>query len=223
MKKLYLAVAFLVSGLQCSFAQLSRQLDAFTNLEVTDKINVTFIPSTENKIIIEGELGNQMEIVQQNNTLRLKMGSGYLLQGDKVQVTLYASNINQISAKKGAKLAVKNTLQKDQLHFSVVEGAQIESVIASDKVIADAHTGANLTLKGTCENIEINSNLGGQFFGKELQSNNAKVQINGGGKAILTATQQVEIHTRAGGAVDVYGNPKFKTEKKFAGGKINYL
>ena len=223
MKKIYLAVSLLFLGLQASFAQLTRQLDAFSGLEVTDKISVRFIPSTEDKIVIEGDLANQMEIVQQNDLLRLKMGGSYLLQGDKVQVTLYASNIQDITAKKGAKITVTTALKGNKVKLSAVEGAHIESNVQADRVIADAHTGAVLDLNGSCKELEIASNLGGEFRGKGLISESAIVRINGGGKATLYAKNSVEVQTRAGGVVDVYGKPALKKERKFAGGKINYL
>ena len=223
MKKIYLAVSILLAAVQVSFAQLSRQLDAFTNLEVTDKITVNFIPSAENKILIEGELANQMEIVQQHNLLRLKMGGSYLLQGDKVQVTLYASNIKDIAAKKGSKINVSAPLKGDRIQLSAVEGAFVESAVEAGKLIASAHTGGVLDVKGTCKTQEITSNLGGEYKGKKVASEEAIVRINGGSKVELTATKTVDVQTRAGGVVNIYGKPADKKERKFAGGKINYL
>ncbi len=222
MKKIYIALTLVLGSVSYGFGQLSRQLEVFKGLEVTDKIAVKLIPSQENKIIIEGELANHMEIVQQSDQIKLKMGSGYLLQGDKVQILLYASDLNSITAKKGASISANSLLESPQISISATEGGKIFTAIKSNNANVSAHTGGIVTVKGDVDGIEIASNLGGQIAAEDLNSKTAVVRLNGGGKVSLYATESVDVQTRAGGVVDVYGQPKQKRERKFAGGKINY-
>lgn len=224
MKKIIYAVALLFISVSTSQAQLSRDLIAFRELDVTDKINVNIILSNENKIVIEGELANQMELTQVDDILRLKMTSGYILQGNKVNVTLYSSNLKSIIARKGSNVSshAKEILQ-DSLYLSASEGAQLDVQVNVGKVQVLSTTGAKITAFGKVNDQAVNIALGGSYFGKNLVSNTTVARVNAGGKCEINVKNDVDVQTRAGGTIDIYGKPTTKKEKKIAGGKINYL
>lgn len=223
MKRIY-AVVLLLIGVNTVFGQLSRELNGFTKLDVTDKINVIIIPSTVDKIVIEGELANKMELIQVENELRLKMTGSYVMQGNKVQATLYSTKLSSIVARKGALISlVKEELKVDSVYLSANEGAIINIVIASVDVVALATTGGSIELKGQTLTQDIDVALGGTYFAKDLFSEQAIVKVSGGGKIQVHVTKSIDAQTRAGGVVDIYGNPKDRKQRKFAGGRINYL
>lgn len=223
MKKIY-AIALLLFATTTAFGQLSRELNAFRELEVTDKINVKIVPSDKDKIIIEGELANQLELTQINDVLRLKMTGTYIMQGDKVSVTLYSSKVASIIAKKGALISNPNhELLLDSLYLSAIEGANIDLIIHVKAVKALVTTGGSVMLQGIGKMQDIDVALGGSYFGRSLSSDIVKARVSGGGKIQVDVTQSIDVQTRAGGIVDVYGNPKEIKEKKLVGGKINYL
>lgn len=223
MKKIY-AIALFLLATTTAFGQLSRELNAFKELEVTDKINVKIVASTTDKIIIEGELANQLELTQVNDILRLTMTGSYIMQGDKVSVTLYSSRVSSIIAKKGAQVSnPKLELNSDTLYLSAIEGGEIDITVNSKDLKALVTTGGSIFIQGNTILQDVNVALGGSYLGRYLVSNTAVARVSGGGKIQVNATKSVDVQTRAGGVVDIYGNPKEKKEKKYVGGKINYL
>lgn len=223
MKKIY-TIALLLLGTSSVFAQLSRELDAFRQLDVTDKINVKIVPSTIDKIIIEGELANQMELTQVNDELRLKMTGSYVLQGEKVFATLYSTKVSSIIARKGAQVNNADSILKlDSIYLSANEGANIDLVIQATEVKAWATTGGTINLAGTGNLQNINVALGGGYLAKDLVTQEAVARVSAGGKIQINVSKRIDVQTRAGGIVDVYGNPKDRKQRKLAGGKINYL
>ncbi|MCI0919751.1 head GIN domain-containing protein [Sphingobacterium rhinopitheci] len=224
MKKIYAIALFLLATTTIAFGQLSRELNAFRELEVTDKINVKIVESTTDKIVIEGELANQMELTQVNDMLRLTMTGSYIMKGDKVFVTLYSSRLASITAKKGAQVTnPKLELKGDSLYLSAIEGGNIDLTVNTKDLKALVTTGGSIMLQGNAVSQDVNVALGGSYFGRYLLSNTAIARVSGGGKIQINATKSVDVQTRAGGIVDIYGNPKDKKEKKLVGGKINYL
>lgn len=223
MRKIY-TIALLLLGTSSVFGQLSRDLDAFRQLDVTDKINVKIIPSTTDKIVIEGELANQLELTQVNDELRLKMTGSYILQGDKVSATLYSSKVSSIIARKGAQVNNANTeLKLDSIYLSANEGAGINLSIRANEVKAWITTGGTITLQGESTKQDINVALGGGYLATDLISLEAIARVSAGGKIQVNVSKSIDVQTRAGGLVDVYGNPKDRKQRKLAGGKINYL
>ncbi|MFZ4861866.1 head GIN domain-containing protein [Sphingobacterium sp. Mn56C] len=224
MKKTVFLVALFFAGITATFAQLSRDLMAFKELEVTDKIHVQLHMAQENKIVIEGELANQMELTQTGDILRLKMGAGYPLQGNKVQVTLYSTDVSSIVARKGADIALeKGQIKMDAINLSAYEGGKIDVHVEGKNLDVLINTGGYIVTKGSTIAQKIEIALGGYYYGKALKSDDATATISAGGRAEVHASKRVNIQTRAGGIVEVYGNPADRKQKKLAGGKINYI
>lgn len=223
MKKIY-TIALLLMVVNTVFGQLSRDLDAFRQLEVTDKINVVIIPNTFDKIIIEGELANQLELTQVSDVLRLKMTGSYIMQGNKVEVTLYSSKVSSIIARKGAKIIQdKGRIKDSSISLSANEGGRIEVDVQAVTVKAAATAGGYIEVKGTGISQDIDVAFGGNYFAKNLKSESAIVNVSGGGRAVVNVSKKIDAETRAGGFIEVYGNPKDRKQRKLAGGKINYL
>jgi len=223
MKKVF-AIVLLLVAVNTVFGQLSRDLDAFTKLEVTDKINVTLIPSAFDKIVIEGELANQMELVQVSEVLRLKMTGSYFMKGDKVDVTLYSSKIAHIVSRKGARvIQTAGALQGTTVSLTANEGGLIDVVFHADNIKAVASKGGAIELKGKGKTEDIDVSFGGSFQAQNFTAERAVVRVSGGGKVVINVNKMVDAETRAGGIIDVYGNPEERKQRKLAGGKINYL
>ena len=87
MKKLFLITFVLLS--QITIAQVTRTLGDFDKVKVFDKLNVKLIPSNENKIIITGKRENEVEVLNKNGELKLRMPFPKLLSGDDVIIKLF--------------------------------------------------------------------------------------------------------------------------------------
>lgn len=222
MKKIC-AVALFLFGVSSAFGQLSRELNGFKKLDVTDKINVIIVPSTVDKIVIEGELANQMELIQVENELRLKMTGSYIMQGSKVKATLYSTSLSSIVARKGAQVITSNgELKASSVYLSANEGAFIDIVIDAKDVVALVTTGGSIELEGKALKQDIDVALGGSYFAKDLLSEEAIAKVSAGGRIQVNVSKSIDAQTRAGGVIDVFGNPKDRKQRKLAG-KINYL
>lgn len=220
MKNIILATsAFLIS--QFSFAQ-SKDITAFTNLKVFDKIPVQLVSSDAYKVEVSGTMAEDVEFVNSGNELRVRMKPTKLLQGDDVKILLYYTNISDIQASQGAKIWSTDIVKSSKLGLTSNEGSNIDLNVNAQVIEGKVNTGGLLKLSGTTDSQSVVVNTGGKYDGQSLQTDITSITTNAGGQASVNATESVDATTRAGGIIDIYGKPKSKNDKKIAGGKIRY-
>lgn len=224
MMKYFGIAGVLFCAVQLSFGQAKQNVGDFRTLEVTDKIQVELIKSGENEVTLEGQNYENVQVINKNGELRIKMNTLNMLQGNAITVKVYFNSLQEIQAKKGAKVfsTSANVVQSDLLQLNATEGALIDLHVKAKKIDAKSSSGATLALYGHADTQDVISNFGGKYEGKGLKTGIAKVTVNGGGKAEVTVDNTIEAKTRGGGVIDVYGKPEHRVEKKTAGGVINF-
>ena len=213
------ASAFLFS--QLSFAQ-TKDVGAYTSLKVFDKIPVELVASSSYKAELIGSKSSDIELVNSGNELKVRMKTMQILQGDDVKVVLYYKDLNSIQASQGARITSGEPIKSAKLDVISNEGSQVDLSVEANMMEGKVNTGGILKLSGSADTQSVVVNTGGQYDGKELDTKITSVTTNAGGKASVTASKSVDATTRAGGVIDVYGNPQTRNQKKIAGGKINY-
>lgn len=220
MKNIVLATsAFLIS--QFSFAQ-TKEITAFTQLKVFDKIPVELVSSDSYKAELSGTMANDVEMVNAGDELRIRMKPTKLLQGDDVKILLYYKDISDIQASQGSKVTSNDIVKASKLGLTSNEGSLIDLNINASVIEGKVNTGAVLKLSGNTNSQSVVVNTGARYDGQSLQTEITSITTNAGGKATVNANESVDATTRAGGIIDIYGKPKSKNDKKIAGGKIIY-
>jgi len=220
MKKIVL-VAFLMLS-QVNFAQDRKvSLGDFDEVKVFDRISLQLVQGTENKIEITGNKREDVEIVNKNGELKVRMKFGKLLAGDDITAKLYFKNeIHEIEASEGSYVSSDATFKAVAFEVSSKEGAEVKINLDVQKLDAKTSSGGILKLSGTATNQVAVSNSGGIIKAKDLKTSQTQVTVNAGGEAEINASDFVEAKTRAGGNIHVYGNPKQVNKKNVIGGNI---
>jgi hypothetical protein len=219
MKKILL-VAFI--GLsQFVSAQVTKNLGDFSTIRVFDKINVTLVKASENKIVITGSRAEDVEVVTKNNDLKVRMKLSKLLSGEDVSATVYYKDIDQVEASEGSFVGSADTFKSTAFAVNAKEGSTIKLTIDVSKLSSKANSGGILQIDGKATNHDIDITSGGIFKGKSLKTSQTAITISAGGEADVYASDFVDAKTRAGGDINVYGNPKQVNKKTTAGGTIN--
>lgn len=219
MKKIMVFAFVLVC--QMVFAQdVTKNLGDFTALSVFDRINVTLVKSNENKIVVTGSRANDVEIVTKNNELKVRMKLTKLLQGEDVSATIYYKAINRVDVSEGAYVGSSDTFKTSEFTVSSKEGANVKLALDVQKLNSKMHSGGEIELSGKAKNHDVSITSGGKLKAKNLNTHQTTITISAGGEADITASDLVDAKTRAGGTIDIYGNPKTVNKKTTAGGSI---
>lgn len=220
MKKLII-IALLSVG-QFALAQKTQNLGDFTAVRAYDKINVTMIHSSENKIELRGSNSDNVEVVTKNGDLKIRMKASQMFGGENVEATLYyKGTIDNVEASEGAMVTSSDTFKAIAFDVNAKEGAKIVLKVDTDRLKITGNSGGKLELKGTAKNSDVSMSSGATLQATDLSTQQTTINLKAGGSADIKASDFVEAKTFAGGTINIYGNPKQVNQKTVAGGNIN--
>jgi len=218
MRKIFLVAIAIVS--QATFAQVTKTLGDFSTLKVYDKLTVKLIAANENKVIITGNREKEVEVVNNNGELKLRMPFPKLLSGDDISIKLYYKNIDDISANEGSSISGETVFKQTIFNLNAKEGAKINIKVDAQKVNVKAVTGGIIELSGAAINQDVVIMSGGVLKSKSLQTSQTTVNVSAGGNAEINASTLVDAKVKAGGTISIYGKPKQINQQTILGGKI---
>ena len=218
MKKL-LVVVFILA-LQPVFSQVSKSLGEFNAVLVFDKLNVKLIAANENKVVIEGDRQYEVEVVNKNGNLKLRMPFPRVLAGENISVTVYYKKIDEVEASEGSIVSSDDIFTATIFNVSAREGAKINLKVAAEKLNTRVVTGADVTITGTAINHDASLLTGGILDSRDVITSQTSISVSAGGTAQIYATALVDAKVRAGGSIFIFGKPKQINKATVFGGKI---
>ena len=203
-----------------TYAQTEKKVGDFTKVTSFDKIDVTLISSKENKVILDGSGSEEVEIVNKNGELKIRLPLTKLLSGDNISATVYYTKIDAVEANEGSRIACESVLKTTSFSIIAKEGSSINLKLEVSKLNAKITNGSTVNVSGTAKNQDILINSGGVFEAEKLISQQTSISVNAGGDASIFATELVDAKVRAGGDILIYGKPSNINQKTIAGGSI---
>ncbi len=219
MKRVILVVFVLLT--QFNYAQTVINLGDFDEIKVFDQLNVTLIPSNENKIVITGTNQSNVETVNRNGLLKIRISLTKILEDNKdLKLTLYFKELQSIDANEGSNVICDAVFKQISMDLSAQEGARIEAMLEVEKTTVEVFSGGIINLSGKAVNQKVSIHTGGILKAKDLVTSQTTINISAGGNAEINATTLVDAKVNAGGSIYIYGKPKQIKQQELAGGTI---
>jgi hypothetical protein len=220
MKHIFTLVCCLVTF--SSFAQkpLEKKVGDFNEVKVFDLIEINLIKSDENKVVITGADVEDVEIVNKKGKLKIRMKFDRSFDGNQTFVEVYYTNISTIDANEGAEIVANETMEIPFLKLRAQEGGKITVGLDVDNLEVKAVSGGIIETSGKVKQQDVVLNTGGVYEGKKLITEQTKVKVSAGGEAFIFASVLAEAKVRAGGYIEIHGDPKTIKKDKLFGGKI---
>ena len=218
MKKV-LIIAF-VFAIQFANAQVNRNLGDFDQVKVFDKITVKLIAANENKMVITGSRADEVEAVNKNGELKIRMPFPKLLSGDDIVVKLYFKKLESISVSEGSFVSSEADFKQTTLDLNAKSGGEIKLVLDLDKVNVKAFAGGIVSISGEATNQNVTITSGGILNAKNLHTSQTSISVSAGGQSEIHASTLVDAKVKAGGSIFIYGKPKQINKEVFIGGTI---
>ncbi len=223
MKKIIFILA-LATGLVINAQEtIEKTVGEFTTVKVYDLINLKMIKSTENKVVVSGKNRNDVEVVNKNGKLKIRMNLEESYDGNDTVVVLYYTAVDVIDANEGAKVVVNEPIEQFEIDLKAQEGGEITAVLKTTYANFRAVTGGVINVTGTSKNQDISIYTGGVFNGEDFITEHTEVSVNAAGEAYVYATEYVDVRIKAGGDVFIYGKPKQVDESRVLGGRIKRM
>jgi len=220
MKKFVFSL-LLISSL--TFAQTEKKVGDFHKVTAFDQITVDLIASDENKVELSGVNSDEVELVNKNGELKLRMPLTNLLKGNQVKAKVYYTDLDEIEANEGSQISNNDVIKATNFDIIAKEGAKIDISLDVAKATVKLTSGAIVKTSGTAKNQYVLVSAGAIYNGKDLTTEQTSISSNAGGEAEVFATEFIDAKARAGSDIMIYGNPKQVTKKTFAAGHIKII
>jgi len=220
MKKFIFSL-LLISSL--TFAQTEKKVGDFHKVTAFDQITVDLIASDENKVELSGVNSDEVELVNKNGELKLRMPLTNLLKGNQVKAKVYYTDLDEIEANEGSQISNNDVIKATNFDIIAKEGAKIDISLDVAKATVKLTSGAIVKTSGTAKNQYVLVSAGAIYNGKDLTTEQTSISSNAGGEAEVFATEFIDAKARAGSDIMIYGNPKQVTKKTFAAGHIKII
>ncbi|MEM9680880.1 MAG: head GIN domain-containing protein [Bacteroidota bacterium] len=223
MRKIVVLTLSLFTLITSAQDQIEKTVGEFKTLKVYDLINVKMIKSTENKVVITGDNKRDVEVINRNGKLKIRMKVEEIYDGNDTVVKLYYTSVDVIDVNEGAEITVEDTIDQFEIDLKTQEGGKIIAELKVTYANIRSVTGGIIKATGTAKNQDVSLYTGGVYKGAECVSENSEVSIHAAGEAFVNATEGMDIRIRAGGDVYVYGDPKRVDESRVFGGRIKRM
>lgn len=215
-----IALVIILSITQFGFSQVEKKVGDFNKVTTFDKIDVLLIPSKENKVILNGIDSKEVELVNKDGELKIRMPLTKLLKGDAISATVYYVKIDAVEANEGSRIASDAVLESLSFDIIAKEGSEIKLKLETQRLKIKVTNGSKIHLEGKAQNQDVLINSGGIYKAENLISSQIIITANAGGEATIYATDFVDAKVRAGGNIIIFGKPKQIDQKVIAGGSI---
>ena len=209
--------------LACSsiaFGQIEKKPGDFHKVTSFDQIDVILVPGNENIVQIDGKSADDVELINKNGELKIRMKLLKLLDGDHISVTVYYKEIDAVEANEGSRISCTDKIESTSFDINAKEGSEVKLLLNIEKLNVRTSNGSTVNISGTAKFQEVVVNSGANYQAESLETQQTEIVYNAGGNARIFATKLVDAKVRAGGNILIYGTPKQINEKIVAGGTI---
>lgn len=220
MKNSILALILFTTTILTAQNPLQKNVGDFNEVKVYDLIEVNLIKSDENKVVISGKDVQDVQVINKDGKLKIRMKLDKIFNGNETFVEVYYTTLEIIDGNEGAFISSNELIEQDKVTIKVQEGARVKVGLDVDKVEIRAVTGGIVETRGRANSQEIVLNTGGIYEGKHFETKTTSVKIQAAGEAEVNASDTVDANVKAGGDVYIYGNPQTVNEKTLLGGRI---
>jgi hypothetical protein len=203
-----------------AFGQNEKNVGDFNKVTSFDRIDVFLVSSDENKVQLDGKGADEVEFVNKNGELKIRMPLLKMLDGDNISVTVYYKNLTAVEANEGSRIACGDKISSVVFDVIAKEGSEIKLIIDVEKLNVRTANGSKVELEGNADIQDVLVNSGGIYEAEKLESKITTVSCNAGGEAAIFAINSVDAKVRAGGDITIFGKPKQINKKIIAGGTI---
>lgn len=203
-----------------TFGQVEKNVGDFNKVTSFDRIDVMLVPYNENKVIIDGKEADEVELINKNGELKIRMPLLKILDGNHISVTVYYKNLSAVEANEGSRISCNDKIKSVTFDVIAKEGSEVKLILDVTNFNARAANGSKVVLQGISKNQVVKINSGGIYEAPGFKTEHTTIAVNAGGRALIFATEVVDATVRAGGSITISGKPKQINKDITAGGSI---
>lgn len=203
-----------------------RELAPFNSIAVDLHGKIELIQGNTEGVVVEADdnLLPLIETVVSNGQLRIGTVKGMNLPGSaKIQVTVYARNVDTLSLSGSADLTAAR-LSTSKLAGNIAGSGSIKiKDLQSDNLTVSIAGSGSFEAQGIAKTMKVNIAGSGDVNTAKLSTQDAKVSIAGSGDATLWVRQALSVSIAGSGDVRYYGEGTLRNASTMGSGSVKQL
>ncbi len=221
MKKLAFLLVMLFS-VAISAQNTTHDLDYFRQVKVYNGLKVKLVKAKEARAVVTGESRDEVNFDIDHGILKIRLSINNIFKDNNdTRVVLYYEELEKVDALQNSSVNIEDKIRQDNFDLEVQEGGDITAEINVNNFRAKCITGGEIEVSGKADRQDVTIRAGGQYYAKNLKSDDVDISISAGGVADIFAKKEVNAKVRAGGTVNVYGDPEVIDKNTLLGGEVN--
>lgn len=194
------------------FSEIS--LDCSADVIIRDRML-----SDKNKVVVKAA-ANILPLIKttvSGGNLKIDI-SGCVSGSSAVEVFVYVNEISKVKNDGSGTVRSDNVLKSDRFDVALDGSGAVELKLRANRVIVNHDGSGRIALAGNTNELEVNHDSSGESELSSMQSEEAKVNLDGSGTVSVFATNAMNLSLDGSGTIIYKGNPKeLKTNKDGSG------
>lgn len=192
----------------------TRDVGDFHAVKTSTSVNVTLVKSNDTKVEITMKKGSEKDLVTKvkNGVLyvKTKSGSGSWGNNTSADVTVYFTELDEVSASAGSTLKTEDVIKGNRVEINVSSGATAKLEVDAQTVDVDVSSGATLKLKGEASKGSFEASSGSTLNAYKFETEYAVAEASSGATVSLHVNDSLEAEAGSGGSINYTGDVKNK-------------
>jgi hypothetical protein len=173
--------------------RISVNIEEFSSLSVSGRIDLELIPSESKEISITSLNGNpdDVNIEFKNGNLKIWIRPA-ITKDDEINIKLPYKKLSQIEAAAGALINSARDLESEILDLKASSGGKIELSIQSNELTAKVTQVSDIVLYGNVVSQKVTVNTGGNYLAYDLKAQDTYIKVSSGSQGKVTASRIIE-------------------------------
>jgi Putative auto-transporter adhesin, head GIN domain len=201
----------------------NRNLTSFSNIEVSDGIELILTKSTTEKVEVETYSNIQQHVLTSivGNKLIIKLSDANI-NVNILKVYVSVINCEQIIANDGCIVNATNTLDFTNLKVNVNDASNFNANIIVSVFEGNLSDGSSINLSGTSTSTNLISANGSNFADYGFATNIFNCNVKDGGNVKITVNQTLGVVTSDGSSINYKGNGTVNSVNLTSGATLNH-
>ena len=195
--------------------------DTIRQIIVSDKLDVTLVPSDSVKVLLKADenLHDVIKITAENGILRVS-SSKYIRIARSKEVIVYGRTINKVEASLRATVITRDTISCDDFILNTSSGTDAKISGHFKSCTVNSRSGSSVNLEGKTDYLNINASSASDIFGYNFEAIRADVIASSASNVQISILGEAHLNASSAADIKYKGVPRLMDSKSSSLGEI---
>ena len=216
---LFMTLISLMYGCDCiqgegELINEKRDVSGFDRIKLDMSARIILTQDSSFSMMIEAQ-ENILDILTtdvNNATLDIDLKEFCITSHEPITIFISMPEIKKLEINSSGKIIAKNMIRAKKIDLEIDGSGDIIAGIKAEKIYADINGSGEIELGGICKSLSVDINGSGEFYGMDLKSSDADIDISGSGNCTIYVLDELKVDINGSGDVRYKGDPDLNTD-----------